>query len=451
MAPESPAQTAGDLRTLVLRRVGSGARVALLASDAALVRGLEAAGCAVLEDPDGLEALAAFAPTVVVAFDGLLQGGEAALGALVRAAPGATLVLSFENAASAASLLQALIGKAARAGCFEREVSGWLAAQGLAVVARDVVLVPHAPTGLSADAEAQLRALLEQVNPDAAADRVLCVARPGAPAPAAEPVEGLLSVVVGCGPQGLEALGRTGFSLERQAQQPFEVLVVGPHPQAALEEAAFPKLGRAQQRALCVEGEDPAARFNAGLRAASGQYLAFLEAGERVDALHFSRSVQALRSGTAAWSLTRTRRAGGVNTEATRFSLMRWLQEGAVDRCALVLDRNRLGPFPLAFAQGIPAFEALLFARLGCLFPPAFLAGEPSVERADVPAAAQQLFEAMRARPLRALLPLEALVPPPVAPEQALAQAAGEVLERRAPALARGLKELAERVRKPKG
>ena len=96
----------------------------------------------------------------------------------------------------------------------------WLEAAGYEVVARDRVVMPFEPTGLALDAEAGLRALLEQLNPEAAADRWLWVCRPGAAKPAEARVPGLLSAVVFDGPGRAHTLG----ALERQSQKPLEVV-----------------------------------------------------------------------------------------------------------------------------------------------------------------------------------------------------------------------------------
>jgi hypothetical protein len=182
-----------DLRTLVVRRGGKNRRVALLAADVAIVRGLEQNGCTVVADPD-LDELAKFAPDAVVAFDGALDGG-ALFPLIARAVPQAELIFSCANAGGASALVQQLVGREAPQGQALEPLEKKLADAGYRVLARDLVVVPFRPTGLSADAEAALRALLEQVNPAAAADRFLYVARQGQPQRHDEFVAGKLDVV----------------------------------------------------------------------------------------------------------------------------------------------------------------------------------------------------------------------------------------------------------------
>jgi hypothetical protein len=73
-----------------------------------------------------------------------------------------------------------------------------------------------------------------------------------------------------------------------------------------------------------------------------------------------------------------------------------------------VLDRARLGPFPLTFAEGVAEAEPLFLARLSALFPAITVRGAPTVERPTPRPAfdARALAEAMKARPLRGIGPL---------------------------------------------
>lgn len=110
------AQTASDLRTLVTRRAGLARKVALLSSDPQLVSALEQNQCRVLVDPGSSAELAAFAPEVVIAFDGFASQRGDSFAMLATAAPTAELVFSFANAASATALLRALLGLGVTAG-----------------------------------------------------------------------------------------------------------------------------------------------------------------------------------------------------------------------------------------------------------------------------------------------------------------------------------------------
>jgi hypothetical protein len=406
-----PAQSSSDLRSLVARRVGLKRRVALLGGDASLVRILEENGCVVLADPDSLLAVASFAPEVVVAFDGFAREGSGAenFSALAKAAPGAELVFSFANGASATALLQGLMGQPVPPTIAEPQVRGWLQSAGLSIRSRDVVIGPHQPTGLAVDAEAQLRQLLEQLNPDAGAERLLVVAKPGSPARAELPPEpGLLSVLVSAG-DDLLALQGTLASLARQTQRPMQVVVA---TSASVAEAERVGRKQAERGAFALEvltsaTPDFAVRTNQALGRARGQYLAFLEAGDLVDRPHFHQLVRALEQGTSAWAIAGLRQPG-VSLPPGAFSLADWIAAGAAARSTLLLDRTRLGPFPLTFAEGIAAAEPLFLARLSAIFPAATAGSAPSVER-PTPVAitnASQLASAMKARPLRAIGPL---------------------------------------------
>ncbi|MBK7862834.1 MAG: hypothetical protein IPJ65_30350 [Archangiaceae bacterium] len=342
---------AGDLRTVVIRRAGERRRVALLGSDPALVAGIEANGCTVLADPEGPLQLSAFDPQVVVGFDGIAQ--RDAFEMISQAAPRAELVFSCANAGSASSLVSQLVGREAPRGQTEQAVRGWLEGAGYQIVARDRVVTDFAPSGLALDAEAALRALLEQLNPEAAADRWLWVARRGAAQRDEGRVPGLLSAVVFDGP-GRE---RTVASLERQSQKPLEI----------------------------VEG----------VERARGQYLAFAMPGDTLSRDHLQRLVQALQRGVSAWALE----SAVPPAEA--------LARGAVDCCAYLVDRERVGPFTLTLPREAPAAEAVLFARLTALFPATLVSGGPSFERAVKPPPIDAALSVLRARPLRLLLGLE--------------------------------------------
>lgn len=445
------AQTAGDLRTLVTRRVGLDKRVVVLASDLALVRAIEANRCVVLADPASLEELTAFRPDLVVAFDGfaLKDGGGASFRALAQAAGDADLVFSFANAASASSLLQGLTGSTPTPTFAEPEVRRWLASAGYVVSGRDVVVTPHRSTGLSADTEAALRQVLEQVNPDAAADRLLLFARRGTVASSPDRTEGLVSVVVSS--SGAEPLlAGTLSSLLNQQRRPLELVVVANLSSDRLDRV----LEKAKARsgvtvvALTNASPDTAVRTNVGLAAAQGQYVSFAEAGALFSPMHLAGLVRSLEEGTAAWALARSSvSAAPLEDRPVHFSLPAWLKAGWVSRMEWLLDTSRLGPFALTFPEGVEGGEAALFTRLGLLFPPAWTGGAPTVERL-VPEVVNvaALLEATRGRPLRGLVTLEALLAEPPPPDlEALVQ---ERLEAIDPRLKQGFGTVAATVKR---
>ncbi|MEW5743413.1 MAG: glycosyltransferase family A protein [Myxococcota bacterium] len=497
-------QTAADLRTLVIRRAGLGRRVALLSSDELLAQGLEKNGCTVLSDPDSLDALTDFGPEVVVAFDGLVAEGLGALEGVARAAPAAELLFSFANAASASLLSRALQGKTSVRALAEAEVRAALSSAGYVVTGRDVVVTPHQPSRLAVEVDAALRQLFEQLNPDAAADRFLLSARRGVVASSPDRTPGLVSVIVTAGPEprreaagagpgpgevptggapfgeggaanssavsgpargrgapsrgggdasspahrGLEldALTGTLSSLAGQAHRALEVLVASPFTAEEVEQAGRALKSRAGTTLLPVSSaaQDPAARINAGLALARGQYVSFLEAGELLDARHLSSLLERLSAGTEAWALATPRAS-----LAPPFDVLAWCRAGAAHRGLWLVDRDRLGAFPLTFAEGTPHFELLLFLRLAALFPPAW---KPSAPTLDSPRAAsadvEGLLHAMQGRPLQALVPLARLLraPPPPKVEDVVRDA----LEERSPMVARAFSRaaaLVERVR----
>ncbi len=407
----TPGQTVGDLRTLVTRRAGLRRKVALLAADASLTTALEQNGCTVLVDPESLDAVTAFHPDVVVAFDGFAAEGAAGFTRLAQAAPGAELVFSFANASSSSVLLRALLGVSPAPTSSERDVRAWLREAGFVVSSRDVVVTPHVDSGLSADTEAALRQLFEQLNPDAAADRLLLVAQRGAEASVPERTAGLTTVIVSGG-EDAAALEGTIRSAAGQLQSPLELMVISTLPELRLEELAKAAKGRAGLTLVLV-GEAPAdalERTNFGLSRARGQYVCCLEAGELLDRSHLSSLVERLKAGTEAWALS----SPPVDL-GRRFELKAWLDAGAVQRGRYVVDRERLGTFPLSFATGLELGEAMVFCRLAAIFAPAWSASACTLDSPrTVSASPVALVEAMRARPLRTMGSLEAQLQEPV-------------------------------------
>lgn len=399
-ATPQPRQTVGDLRTLVARRVGVGKRVALLASDATLVKALEANQCTVLVDPEGRQAVLDFRPEVVVAFDGLLAEGARGLQGLRQLTGFAQLVLSFANASSATALLKALTGQGVLAAHSEKDVRAWLRAEGFVVASRDVVLSGHEQSSLSPDTEAALRQLFEQLNPDAAADRLLLVAKPGVQASPVEWTKGLTTaLVVGDDANALEGTVR---SVCGQLQKPLELVVVSSLPEDALDEVCKQAKGRAglTLHVYARERGDALAMTNRGLVRAQGQYVCCLEAGELLDRSHLSQLVKALEGGTVAWAV-----AQPSPPVSAPFRLRDWLDAGAVQRGRYVVDRSRLGAFALQLAEGVELAEAMLFTRLSSVFTPAVVGGLPTLDTPRKPKSERApVREALSARALRTLV-----------------------------------------------
>ncbi len=436
-------QIVGDLRTLVTRRAGLKRRVALLVPDDALRSSLEQNGCTLLVDPASLDELTAFAPDVVVAFDGFASERAESFRGLAAAAPQAELVFSFANAASASLLLRSLLGTSPAASSSERDVRAWLASAGYVVRSRDVVVMPHVSVPLSADTEAALRQVFEQVNPDAAADRLLLVATRGVEASKPERTKGLTSVVVSAG-DDTGALEGTVRSLAGQLRKPLELVVVSSRPELELDRALKAAKGRAGLELVVVGGApgDALARTNAGLQQARGQYVCCVEAGELLEREHLSSLVKRLEDGTAAWALS-----SPPGAWSGRFELREWLERGAVHRSRYVVDRERVGSFPLQFADGVELGEAMVFCRLSALFPPSWVPGAPTVDsQRVVPSSPEALRVALQARPLRTLSTLDLRPPPPVDVAEALQASVSARSEVAGKLFSRG-RELVERVR----
>ncbi|MGV3623819.1 MAG: glycosyltransferase family A protein [Archangium sp.] len=401
-------QIVGDLRTLVARRAGLKRRVALLVPDEALRASLEQNGCTVLVDPPSVESLAEFRPDVVVAFDGFASERAESFKRLASSVPEAELVFSFANASSAGLLLRGLLGVTPSPASSEKDVRAWLTSAGYVVRSRDVVVMPHVPVPLSADTEAAFRQVFEQLNPDAAADRVLLIATRGVEASRPERTKGLTSIVVSSS-DDTGALEGTLRSVAGQLRKPMELIVVSALPEFDLDRALKSVRGRAGLE-LVVQGGvvgDALARTNVGIELARGQYVACVEAGELLERSHLSTLVKRLEDGTAAWAVS-----GDVGT---RFDVRTWLEAGAVHRSRYVVDRERIGSFAFLFAEGVELAEAMMFCRLSALFPPSWMPGASTVDtQRTVKSEPAALREVLAARPLRTLTTLDLRAAEPV-------------------------------------
>ncbi|MCY1030810.1 glycosyltransferase family 2 protein [Corallococcus sp. BB11-1] len=380
---------------LVLSRVRAGAVVCLVGEAKPLAVALRAHGCDVREQPGpGWTRPEGAEPSLVVltgdAVAHVLTGG---LEVLRQDAPRAELLFRLRNAGSASALLETWLGTApVRAGISEQGMLRRLSDVGYRVAHREVQ--PGAPgnTGLATDTEQALRALLAQLSPSTQVEEGLYVVVPDAPARALEP--GLLSVVLTHDPRASAAtLDEALFALACQEQQPLELLLAAPEgsalsaAQASLERYAT--LGTFQPRTVRA----PAGELHAeALRQARGQYVSLLDSRCLVYPRHYARLVQALQQGGAAWAVSRSFRTEWASTSGAMpyvgskepFPLGERLE---VDQLtlhpelvhALVIDRTRIGPFPLTGA-GQGAGIADLTVRLAALFVPEFLGGIASCE-----------------------------------------------------------------------
>ncbi len=388
------------LHAWVLEQVEAGARVLLLAPDEVLARRLVDAGCTVLglagaSEPalSLAERLDGLAPThVVLSGAGCPPDFEETLRTVARAVPSATLLVGARNAASSTALLEMLSGHApALPGATEASLTRCFSALGLKVLARRAVPCQPRTTPLAAGTEAALRGLLAQLSPVTGADVLLYALAPsgaGEEVASRAHVPGLLSVVLWAGEsQARPLLDEALFSLACQEQQPLEIVLVTPFRDDASRELLERYQALGDYTFELVEAE-PQAAFAEGLRRARGQYLAFLDAACVVYPGHYVKLVQALRDGEAAWAVSRARRTPIEGPE--RFvpskrplPLGEHLEPAQLHRepsllFALVVDRSRLGPFPLEQAAR-SAFELPL--RLAAFFAPTFLGGIASCEQ----------------------------------------------------------------------
>ena len=154
---------------------------------------------------------------------------------------------------------------------------------------------------------------------------------------------------------------------------------------------------------------------------ACGRYVTFRKGP--VPPGHEARLIAALQRDTAAWAV-----ASGAT------SVRQALLEGRVARESSIVDRERIGPFALVVPDDAPAADAVLFARLAAVFPPVFVPGPAPAPVEGVQAA----LEVMKARPLRMLTTLEALVSQ-APPRHPIVDRLDDELEQRAPRLRRAL------------
>ncbi|MHA7631852.1 hypothetical protein [Corallococcus sp. M7] len=387
-----PSAVSARWMELVLSRAGAGAAVTLVGASPALAEALRARGGTVRElpGPEWKRGRGPVPALVVLEGDAVERVLEHGLEALRREAPGTELVFSLRNAGSARALLGALTGEApVRAGLSEQRMLRRLAEAGYRVAHREVVPYASGGTALAEDTAQALRALLVQLSPSTQVEEGLYVAVPDGPVRA--PVAGLLSVVVTV-EQGTRdaALDETLFALACQEQQPLELLLAAPEgvdlsaAEAALER--YGRLGSFQARTVRAPA---GALYAEAVREARGQYLAFVDARCVVYPRHYVELVRALQTGREAWALARAFRTEWASGEGTPPYVRAKVPFPLGDRLevehlvvhpelvhAMVIDRSRIGPFPVAMESGL----ADLPARMGALFPPVFLGGIASCE-----------------------------------------------------------------------
>lgn len=407
-ARPAPAAAAPDARAAAwLAPRLSGARVLLLDGDPALAALLARAGASVEQRPPATwlgapRAVATTSPAAVVLSADLAAAPDppALLAAAVEAAGAAGALVLFRNRSSGAAVLGAAAGRPPPRGLVPAEAEAWIAAAGLSVAARDALPAEGAPS-LAADADARLRALLAEVDPASAHEWLAWTVRRGPAARALVP--GLLSVVMRHHDLArMDLLDQAVFSLAAQAYRPVEIVVAtqcrveGAKARIAELLERHRRVGGYAFRIVRVEADgDARGRLvNAGIAAARGQYLAFLDDDDVVYPGHYARLVGALARGTAAWAAARVRvgrftRAPDGALRCTSksdlpapasFDRLGLMRSNYVVNHAYVVDRTRIGAFELAYSEETARGEDYaLVLRLASLFEPEWIA-EPGSE-----------------------------------------------------------------------
>lgn len=385
-----PLDSAASLLDGARTRVRPGERVLLLGTEQVQAEVLEAAGCQVVqaaleEVVEQAGRLGGIAPDwVVITGTHDAAGLERVLSPVLAAAPAARVLLEVEHAASASQLLGLLVGGALPRGLTLPALESLAAGAGARVVEREVL--PSAPTstGLAPATERALRQLVAQLAPHSTEERWRCVLARGSGSELGvqRTTRALLSVVLDTLHCTEAQLDEALFSLACQEYRPLELIVVG--PQAA---RARPLLERYQLLGgfefQCVEGD-----VERGVQRARGQYLALLPADAVVYPSHYLSLIEALREGEAAWAVARPRRATLRPGTEGFVEAKEMLPAGEAPSLealltvpslvhALVIDRDRLGPFQVC---GADAPLATLPLRLGALFEPQLAGSISSME-----------------------------------------------------------------------
>jgi hypothetical protein len=382
--------TTNDLRTLIARKSGLKKRVALLATDDALVSLLKNNGHEVLANPENQDAITHFDPQLIIGFDGLLSD-ENGLKLVSQSAPQAELILSFANAAASTEILAALCDSRAHNGFSKREVERRLAQNGYVNHSIESVVMPRESVPLSADTEAKLRQLFEQLNAQAAVERFVIHAKRGATPSRADTQKGVLSIVV-CDSSDESALQGTLSSIARQMTKPMEVIVVS---NRNTDDAVRALKGRNQVTVhqMLTTLTSKHLQWNAGLKECTGQYVSFLEAGVLLDVNYFSKLKLALQNSTRAWAVAHV-----------EHSLPALLTSASVQSARCLFDVTALGQFSLSWADD-EAAEQMLFARVFSLFEPIFVPA-CSVDFPFTPRTLDAVIGVLKERPLQELRPL---------------------------------------------
>ena len=394
------------LADAIVSRVARDGQMLLVGAEPELAEALREAGlaCACVTPNEVLagarERIEAPRPTAVVLVSGWERDAARLIAALVALWPGAELGVVRRNPGSAESLIRAAVGASGDYGMAERTLLDVLAASGLQVRESTALETSRPPGLIAAETEAAMLRLFTQLNAASAATRWLHWA---VAADAPRTLEaGLLSVVIrNHSLARLELLDVAIFSLACQEQRPLEIVIASqctdPDAEPKLRELLElhqPVGGYRFQVVMHASREDIRSKLaNEGIRAARGQYVAFLDDDDVVYPNHYAQMVQALASSGAAWAVANARRAyfvpttdGGLYCQAKRDmpggeSAVELVRENYIPNHAYVIDRLRTGPFPIAYPEGMSRNEDYVFLlRLAGLFPAVHVRGPATCE-----------------------------------------------------------------------
>jgi hypothetical protein len=337
--------------------------------------------------------------------------------------PEAQLLIWFWNASSSNMIISQLVDRPeGRFVLAETQVKAWLSELGLSIHSREAIRASVLNL-LAREAQEGLQALFDQLNPDSRDD--LIVYKVGrARASSAETdrlIPGLLSIVLWV-EQGSRLLDECVFAITGQNYRPLELIAVTRETEADVLRGMLEQYSRIEPfgyQVLVVEKLQRAEALNRAIELARGRYLGFLSADQVVFPEHYVRLIQKLAEGDAGWAMSGFIRAY-LDDGAGGAPFIQWKRECAprypfdlsffqYNRpigCSLVIDRSRLGRFPLTFSSSEgPLQNDPLLIKLAALFRPAVVQGPPSCEQ-RMNSGDATIEDSPEAPPIQALVPL---------------------------------------------
>jgi len=337
--------------------------------------------------------------------------------------PDAQVLIWFWNASSSNMIISQLVDRPeGRFVLAETQVKAWLSELGLSIHSRGA-LRESVSNLLAREAQEGLQDLFDQLNPGSRDD--LIVYKVGrARASSAETdqlIPRLLSIVLWV-EQGKRFLDQCVFAITGQNYRPLELITVTRGTDRDVLLGMLEQYSRIEPfgyQVLVGEKLQRAEALNRAIERVRGRYLGFLSADQVVFPEHYVRLIQKLAEGDAGWAMSGFLRAYLDDGEGGP-SFIRWKQECAprypfdlsffqYNRpigCSLVIDRSRLGRFPLAFSRTEgPLENDPLLIKLAALFRPAVVQGPPSCEQ-RMNGGGATIEDVPEAPPIQALVPL---------------------------------------------